>query len=211
MAKFGREILSQPGSFAFQVWDRNGLEWLRVEEYGDDVVAKVSAETIEELASKLVPLGLSNSDKFIHTLKTYNEAVTTHRKENPKVRFDPSVKDGLSTQSSKHGLQLPKSNWALPITQRPFIAVKVTCGITFTFGGVGVNPRNAAVISNADRKDIPGLWAAGEIVGGCFFGNYPVLYLVSWLINRVVVVLLWVRCWEERLGNMQDFHYNLIQ
>ena len=176
-AKFGREILHQPGSFAFQIWDKAGVEWLRVEEYGDDVVAKVSANTIEELASKLVPLGLTSADKFIHTIKDYNEAVSAHRIENPKVRFDPSVKDGLSTQSSKKRLFLAKSNWALPIQEGPFVAVKVTCGITFTFGGVAVNPRNAAVISNADGSDIPGLWAAGEIVGGCFFGNYPVCSL----------------------------------
>lgn len=177
-AKFGREILKQPESFAFQIWDKEGLELLRVEEYGDDVVTKVSADTIEELASKLVPFGLSNSEKFVQTVKAYNDAVAEHRKENPKIRFDPSVKDGLSTQSSKRGLLLPKSNWALPITKGPFVAVKVTCGITFTFGGVAVNPRNAAVVSNADGKDIPGLWAAGEIVGGCFFGNYPVLFRV---------------------------------
>jgi predicted oxidoreductase len=176
-AKFGREILQQPGSFAFQIWDKVGMEWLRVEEYGDDVVAKVSADTIEELASKLVPLGLTSADKFIQTIKDYNEAVSAHRKENPKARFNPSVKDGLSTQSSKQRLVLAKSNWALPIQEGPFVAVKVTCGITFTFGGVAVNPRNAAVISNADGSDIPGLWAAGEIVGGCFFGNYPVCSL----------------------------------
>src|SRR5204863_7348027 len=94
--------------------------------------------------------------------------------ENPKAKFDPPVKDGLSTQSSKRGLTLPKSNRPLPLKEGPFIAVKVTCGITFTFGGVAVNPKTAAVISNADEKDIPGLWPAGEIVGGCFFGNYPV-------------------------------------
>jgi len=110
----------------------------------------------------------------LRTVTEYNDAVEAHRMENPHAKFDPSVKDGLSTQSSKHGLALPKSNWALPLKEGPFVAVKVTCGITFTFGGVAVNPKTSAVVSNSDGKDIPGLWAAGEIVGGCFYGNYPV-------------------------------------
>ena len=173
-AKFGREILKQPGSFAFQVWDKTGKKWLRVEEYGDDVVTKITADTIAELAEKLTSHGLSHPDKFVETVAEYNEAVDAFQQENSNIQFDPSVKDGVSTQSSKKKLHLPKSNWALPIQEGPFVAVKVTCGVTFTFGGLAVNPANAAVISNADEKDIPGLWAAGEIVGGCFFGNYPV-------------------------------------
>jgi succinate dehydrogenase/fumarate reductase flavoprotein subunit len=173
-AKFGREILKQPGSFAFQIWDKKGAEWLRVEEYGNDVVTKIEAKTLEEFTKQLASHGLASPDVFVRTLNEYNEAVRVHRKENPNAKFDPSVKDGLSTQSSTKSLSLPKSNWALPITEGPFLAVKVTCGVTFTFGGVAVNPKNAAVISNATGKDIPGLWAAGEIVGGCFFGNYPV-------------------------------------
>ena len=33
-AKFGKEILKQPGGFAFQVWDSQTVKWLREEEYG---------------------------------------------------------------------------------------------------------------------------------------------------------------------------------
>jgi succinate dehydrogenase/fumarate reductase flavoprotein subunit len=178
-AKFGREILRQFGCFAFQIWDRSGVEWLRVEEYGDDVTKKISANSIEELAEKLVPEGLVNEASLLRTVREFNDAILVHRSENPNAKFDPSMKDGLSTQSSTSGLSLPKSNWALPIKDPPFVAVKVTCGVTFTFGGLAVNPATAAVTSNADGNNIPGLWAAGEIVGGCFFGNYPVWVLWS--------------------------------
>jgi tricarballylate dehydrogenase len=46
----------------------------------------------------------------------------------------------------------------------------VTTGVTFTFGGVKIS-------SNAEVEDlygrlIPGLYAAGEMVGGLFFHNY---------------------------------------
>jgi len=206
-AKFGREILKQPGSYAFQIWDRGGVEWLRDEEYGDDVVAKVSAPTLEELAEKLKDHGLLRADVFLNTVREYNDCVQAYRKENPATKFDPSIKDGLSTQSSSKGLVLPKSNWALPLDSGPFVAVKVTCGITFTFGGVAVNPKTAAVISNADGRDIPGLWAAGEIVGGCFYGNYPVCSLMERADGRAEVDLLWGLFWEGRQGGRRRFRY----
>jgi len=47
----------------------------------------------------------------------------------------------------------------------------VTCGITFTFGGLRVNTE-AAVLDD-DLRPIPGLYAAGELVGGLFYFNYP--------------------------------------
>ena len=47
----------------------------------------------------------------------------------------------------------------------------MTCGITFTFGGLRINT-DAQVIST-DGEPIPGLYAAGELVGGIFYFNYP--------------------------------------
>jgi len=47
----------------------------------------------------------------------------------------------------------------------------VTCGITFTFGGLRVDTRGR-VLDTWDRP-IPGLYAAGELVGGLFYHNYP--------------------------------------
>ena len=46
----------------------------------------------------------------------------------------------------------------------------MTCGITFTFGGLRVNTR-AEVLDTADVP-ISGLYAAGELVGGLFYHNY---------------------------------------
>ncbi|KAK3062117.1 hypothetical protein LTR53_019510, partial [Teratosphaeriaceae sp. CCFEE 6253] len=69
-------------------------------------------------------------------------------------------------------LDLAKSNWALPIVKPPFLAVKVTSGITFTFGGLAINAENAAVLRE-DGSEIEGLHCAGEMVGGLFYGNYP--------------------------------------
>ena len=64
-----------------------------------------------------------------------------------------------------------KSNWALPLDSPPYVAFPVTCGITFTFGGLHVDA-DARVLDLAGAP-IPGLYAAGELVGGLFFHNYP--------------------------------------
>ena len=53
----------------------------------------------------------------------------------------------------------------------PFEAYAVTCGITFSFGGLRINT-DAQVLST-DGESIPGLYPAGELVGGIFYFNYP--------------------------------------
>ena len=84
------------------------------------------------------------------------------------VPFDPNIKDGKCTA----GLAIPKSNWALPIDTPPFEAYAITCGITFTFGGLRINHQSGQVL-DVNFNQIPGLYAAGETVGGLFYFNYP--------------------------------------
>lgn len=173
-AKFGKAILGQPGGVAFQVWDSQGTPWLRSAEYRDEVVRKTHGDTIEELASKLEKSeGLESAQRFVATVQEYNKAVSSHRQEHPDLQWDPSVKDGLSTQSSAKSLQIAKSNWALPLNQGPFMAIKVCCGVTFTFGGLAIEPKTAAVISSVTGAAVPGVFCCGEMVGGLFYENYP--------------------------------------
>ena len=54
----------------------------------------------------------------------------------------------------------------------PYEAFGVTCGITFTFGGLRINHENGQVL-DVGYAPIPGLYAAGEMVGGIFYFNYP--------------------------------------
>jgi hypothetical protein len=172
-AKFGRAILAQPKGAAFQIWDSKGIPWLREEEYRDEIVTRIYGSSLEGLAQTLADsYGLDNPRQFLETVKEYNDAVHQHRKENSGLKYDPAVRDGLSTQSSSKSLKVPKSNWALPVDQGPFMAVKVGCGVTFTFGGLAVDPKTAGVISVSGRV-IPGIFAAGEMVGGLFYENYP--------------------------------------
>ena len=156
-AKYGRVILGQPGQFAWQIFDAKVKAQLR-DEYKIRQVTKVTANTLEELCAKLED---TDGKAALEELKAYNAAV---RQDIP---FNPNVKDGRCTQ----GLAIPKSNWANTLDTAPFEAYAVTCGITFTFGGLRVNT-DAQVIST-DGEPIPGLFAAGELVGGIFYFNYP--------------------------------------
>ena len=157
-AKYGRVILNQPDQFAWQVFDRKVLHLLR-DEYRIKRVSKVSANSLEELAAKLEGVNTAN---FLDEVKKFNAAVRTD------VPFQTTVKDGRGTE----GLTLPKSNWANTIDEPPFEAYQVGCGITFTFGGLRVASETAQVI-DTDLAPIPGLYAAGELVGGMSYFNYP--------------------------------------
>jgi tricarballylate dehydrogenase len=157
-ARFGREVLAQPGHFAWQVFDQRAIPLLR-ETYRIRQVTKVQAATLEELAQKMEGVDPAG---FLLTIAEFNRAVSETDKP-----YVASVKDGLGTR----GLALPKSNWARPIDRGPFEAYAVTAGITFTFGGVKISTYGE--VEDDAGRPIPGLYTAGEMVGGLFYHNYP--------------------------------------
>ena len=157
-AKYGRRILEQPDQFAWQIFDKKVTHLLR-DEYRIKRVSKVTANTLEELISKLEGVDPTGA---LAEIKAYNAAVRKN------VAFNPNVKDGRGTE----GLEVPKSNWANTIDEAPFEAYQVGCGITFTFGGLRIDPESGQVM-NSDMEPINGLFAAGEMVGGLFYFNYP--------------------------------------
>ena len=156
-AKYGRVILDQPGQFAWQIFDQKVTPLLR-DEYRIKQVTKVTARTLEELAGKLEGV---DPEAFLKEMAVYNDAVTQ------SIPFDPNVKDGRRTV----GLTVDKTNWANTLEEGPFEAYAVTCGVTFTFGGLRIN--TDAQVLDTDQDPIPGLFAAGEIIGGIFYFNYP--------------------------------------
>lgn len=155
-AKYGREILAQPGSIAFQVFDHALRPELRTEEYDMPGVSVVQADTLEELADGM---GV-DAAALVDTVTRFNDGIDR------EVPRDTTVLDGRASRTSP-----PKSNWASPIETAPFYAYPVTCGITFTFGGLRADVDGRAL--DAAGRPIPGLLVAGEMLGGLFSGNYP--------------------------------------
>jgi tricarballylate dehydrogenase len=118
----------------------------------------VSGNTLEQLADRMQDV---HPSQFLETVRDFNAAVKRD------VPFDPNVKDGKGTV----GLAVNKSNWANTIEQPPFEAYSVGCAITFTFGGIKVD--TATRVLDISDKALPGLFAAGELVGGLWYFNYP--------------------------------------
>jgi tricarballylate dehydrogenase len=155
-AKYGHEVMKQPGLFAWQVFDQKIVGLLR-DEYRIARITKETANTLEELVTKLTGV---NRDAALATLQAYNAA------PRPDVPFNPNIHDGLRTT----GLPIDKTNWAQKLDTPPYHAYGVTAGVTFTFGGLAVSPQ-AQVLDTAGTP-INGLFAAGEIVGGLYYHNY---------------------------------------
>lgn len=153
-AKYGREVMKQPGRAAVQIFDAKTIDMVR-DEYRIRQVTKVQSDTIEGLAEKLE----INPEALAKTVREFNAACQGGQ-------YNPSILDGVGTK----GITPPKSNWALPIDKGPYTGFIVTCGITFTFGGLRIDQTTA--VQDTTESTIPGLFAAGELVGGIFYENY---------------------------------------
>lgn len=154
-AKYGREIMKQPRRTAVQIFDQKTIPLLR-DEYRIKQVTKITADSISSIAEQLaIP-----ADSLLQTVRDYNAACQ-------ETEFAPARLDGKRTV----GIIPPKSNWANTIDQGPFVAYVTTTGITFTFGGLRINDK--AEVLDTTHRSIAGLYAAGEMVGGLFYGNYP--------------------------------------
>ncbi|MBI4332615.1 MAG: FAD-dependent tricarballylate dehydrogenase TcuA [Chloroflexi bacterium] len=150
-AKYGALLLPQPGAMAWQIFDARVIHLL---EEGYRKGSPVMANSIKELAEKLDMPALTN------TLNEFNAAV----QENVPMNY--AIRDGRGTV----GITPPKSNWAQKIDEPPFLACAVGCGLNFTFGGIKINTR--AQVLDTEGDAIPGLYAAGELVGGIWHKSW---------------------------------------
>ena len=151
-AKFGRRVFEQPHHEAFVIADAKTEE--HVFSYGDSEATE--ADSLKSLARGM---NIENVEQTVETIEAFNAACDPEE-------FDPEFLDGNATE----GIAPPKSNWAIPIDEPPFRGFPITGGMTFTFGGIEINPK-AEVISTQDRP-IPGLYAAGVCTGGIWYNNY---------------------------------------
>ncbi|MCP5152894.1 MAG: FAD-dependent tricarballylate dehydrogenase TcuA [Ectothiorhodospiraceae bacterium] len=153
--RFGRAIMGQPRRTCVQIFDQKTVGMLR-DEYRIKQVTRAEASTIEALAEALdlPPAALAA------TVREFNAACQPGD-------YNPAILDGVRTE----GIVPPKSNWALPLDTPPYVGYVTTTGITFTFGGLRIN--ETSEVQDVTGRSIPGLYAAGELVGGLFYENYP--------------------------------------
>ena len=147
-AIWGRLVAAQPEQIGFAIIDSKA-----VNDFMPSVFPPETADTIDGLAQKLGLPGQSLRE----TVDAYNAACRPGT-------FDGSDLDGLSTQ----GLDPPKSNWARPICDPPFLGYPLRPGVTFTYLGLKVD--ETARVS-ADGQRLKNVWAAGEIMAGSILGE----------------------------------------
>lgn len=150
--KVGAAICAQPGSTAYQVFDANASGSLHDHylTHGNPLVA----DSVEELARLLEV----RQDELVRTIDDYNAACRS------------AADAGEAGRSAPVG-QPPKSQWAEPLERAPFSAYKVTAAISFTYGGIIAD--QAMTVQRSGGHPLAGLHAAGGIVGGLFYFNYP--------------------------------------
>jgi tricarballylate dehydrogenase len=115
----------------------------------------IEAASLAEMAQKLdIPAAALEE-----TVRAFNAACRPGR-------FIETSADGLATV----GIEPKKSNWARPIDRAPFLCYPLIPAGIITLGGIKTNA-NAQVL-NAEGDCIPGLYAAGALVG-MFYRHYP--------------------------------------
>jgi tricarballylate dehydrogenase len=153
--RLGYEIWAHQQQEAYFVAEKAILDWPNVANIILTDQPPLEAETIAGLAAKL---GL-DATALVATVDQYNAAIRPGE-------TDRTIRDGKAAV----GIAPPKSNWATPIRNGPFIGYPLTCAITFTFGGIRSDAR--ARVLRRDGTPIPGLYAAGEVTG-LYYQEYP--------------------------------------
>ena len=156
-AKMGRAILNQPGGVAFQILDAKARRMnLYPSNYASATGAK--SESLEKLAAELA----INAPNLVKTVRDFNAAIQPGTFNPDRYKLDGKCTAGITPS---------KSNYTLSVEEPPFEGWAVRCGMTFTFGGMKIDPKTAQM-QHVSGRAIPGLYAAGEMVGGLWVGNY---------------------------------------
>lgn len=151
----GSAVLAQPQKMAFQVFDsvvrarsKPGVplsDMERIEELGH----LVQAPTLAKLEANVnIPEG-----RLQRTVTVYNDSVSGRQR-------DPFGRTGLVNGVGS----------LVPVASPPFYAYAAVTAMTSTYGGLKVAPDTS--VQRIDGTRIPGLFAAGEVVGGFHGASY---------------------------------------
>ncbi len=154
--KFSKRIVEEADGQAWCLFDQKAFQREEFARAWRPVGPPLQADRWEDLARQMdVP-----AENLLDTIGDFNRAVQPGE-------YDLDRLDGKRTV----GIAPPKSNWALPLDVPPYLAIPVTGGITFTFGGLKCDT-SARVIDTRGHV-MEGLYAAGEPMGEIFYYNYP--------------------------------------
>jgi succinate dehydrogenase/fumarate reductase flavoprotein subunit len=139
----------------------------------------ISDERTKELLSQPYVEGVMPTDFFDNVYKRGARAAVAHDLDEltylpPEWGYDGNaIKEALlefNRRCADGTVDPPRQHDALPIDKPPFYVVEAVPAITFTFGGLRIDP-DARVLGEDDRP-IPGLLAAGADAGGVYVRAY---------------------------------------
>jgi fumarate reductase flavoprotein subunit len=134
--------IAQPGSYGYLIIDQAMVDASGVIQGYIDSGYTVTGDTYEALAEAM---GVDVA-AFAATMTAWNGYVA--------AQSDPDF---------------GRTSFANPLDTAPYYAIKVTPGVHHTMGGLTID--TAAEVLNTDGSVIPGLFAAGEVVGGVHGAN----------------------------------------
>ncbi|MDM5333307.1 flavocytochrome c [Ureibacillus composti] len=151
----GTEALKQPEGITYQVWDQ---EIMKENVPGD---ALYDIEKLNELGLIEKAISLEELAELISVPKA--QLVQTVDEYNQDILAGGDKEFGRTTLT--HTFGKPKT-----ISKAPFYAMRTTVAMLATYAGLAVNA--GAQVLNPFQEPIPGLFAAGEIVGGFHGAGY---------------------------------------
>ncbi len=101
-------------------------------------------------------------------IRAYSLEELSERAGIPHPNLERTVRQHNESVNSRQGKMI-----RIPIETAPFYAEEVTGRFNCTLGGIKINPE--AQVLNGEGDRIPGLYAAGEIMGGFYYDNYQVI------------------------------------
>jgi fumarate reductase flavoprotein subunit len=162
----GDAALAQKDAMGFQLYDAAIREKGMSDPFGRTAGLEkrgriVSAPTLTELAQKMnVP-----ADSLERTVKEYNA----------DVEKGGDSKFGRTTLVASYGKPVK-------IDQPPFYAFPSTAAILGTYGGILINDKTEVI--NVFEESVPGLYAAGEIIGGM----HGVAYMTGTAFGKALIL-----------------------
>ena len=143
-AKYGRVVLQQPGSFAWQIFDQQVKHLMR-DEYQ-------AARCDQGRRPKRSRASSTKCRTCIRRISRHRAGLQRGDQTRGAVRSE--------RQGRPHtvGLAIDKTNWANCLEKPPFEAYSVGCGITFTFGGLKIDTSTTCSIWKMRRS--------GSVCGG---------------------------------------------
>ena len=157
-AKMGARIRTQPRQVAWQVYDAKVQSLLHAD-YRLPNACRVSADSLEELATQMIGM---NPQGFLATVADFNQRGPDGNAVRPPPQGRPADAGSGHRQvelGPGAGYAAVRGVWR-DVRHHVYVRRRA-------------RRRAADACSTWTDAPIPGLYAAGDMVGGLFYGNYP--------------------------------------